>query len=237
MRRQASLQVYSLNRAQELVGKQVPAPTLEQLKKAIELAARECVRNGLTSVHEALVGATQLQAFRDLVAEGRLPLRVYVMLDGADRVLVAQWLERGPEVDSRHQLTIRCFKLFADGALGSRGAALLQPYSDAPQTKGVITTPESEVDQLTRSSLQRGFQVCTHAIGDAANRMVLDAYAHALKSVPEAQDPRLRIEHAQVLASEDIPRFARLGVIPSMQPTHATSDMKWAESAARTAEN
>jgi len=218
-----------LNTAQELVGKQVPAPTLEQLKRAIELAAQECVRNGLTSVHEALVGAAQLQAFRELVAEGRLPLRVYVMLDGADRVLVAQWLERGPEIDPNHQLTIRSFKLFADGALGSRGAALLQPYSDAPQTNGVIRTPESEVYQLTRSSLQRGFQVCTHAIGDAANRLVLDAYANALKSVPQAYDPRLRIEHAQVLAPEDIPRFARLGVIASMQPTHATSDMKWAE--------
>jgi predicted amidohydrolase YtcJ len=218
-----------LNHAQGLVGKQVPAPTLEQLKKAIELAAHECVRNGLTSVHEALVEAAQLQAFRELVAEGRLPLRVHVMLDGADRVLVAQWLERGPEIDPHHQLTIRSFKLFADGALGSRGAALLQPYTDAPQTKGVITTPESEVYQLTRSSLQRGFQVCTHAIGDAANRMVLDAYADALKSTPQAHDSRLRIEHAQVLAPEDIPRFAKLGVIPSMQPTHATSDMKWAE--------
>jgi predicted amidohydrolase YtcJ len=218
-----------LNHAQELVGKLVPGLTLEQLKRAIELAAQECVRNGLTSVHEALVGAAQLQAFRELVAEGRLPLRVHVMLDGADPVLVAQWLERGPEIDPNHQLTIRSFKLFADGALGSRGATLLQPYTDAPRTKGLITTPESGVYQLTRSSLQRGFQVCTHAIGDAANHMVLDAYANALRSVPQAYDPRLRIEHAQVLAPEDIPRFARLGVIPSMQPTHATSDMRWAE--------
>ena len=111
------------------------------------------------------------------------------MLDGADQLLVAQWLERGPEIDPHHQLTIRSFKLFADGALGSRGAALLQPYSDAPQTKGVITTPESEVYQLARSSLKRGFQVCTHAIGDAANRMVLDAYASALKAAPNTHDP------------------------------------------------
>jgi predicted amidohydrolase YtcJ len=218
-----------LNRAQELVGKQVPPPTLDQLKNAIDLAAQECIRNGLTSVHEALVGSIQLQAFRELLAEGRLPLRVYVMLDGSDRVLVAQWLERGPEIDPHHQLTVRSFKLFADGALGSRGAALLQPYSDAPQTRGVITTAEPEIYQLTHSSLGRGFQVCTHAIGDRANRMVLDAYASALKSVPEAHDPRLRIEHAQVLAPEDIPRFTRLGVIPSMQPTHCTSDMTWAE--------
>src|SRR5262249_22279983 len=218
-----------LNRAQELVSKHIPPLPLEQLKRGIELAAQECIRNGLTSVHEALVGSKQLQAFRELVTEGRMPLRVYVMLDGADHALVQQWLERGPEIDPRHQLTIRSFKLFADGALGSRGAALLQPYSDLPDTTGVITKPEAEVYELTRSSLKKGFQVSTHAIGDRANRMVLDAYARALKAVPEARDPRLRIEHAQVLAPEDIPRFAALGIIPSMQPTHATSDMKWAE--------
>ena len=218
-----------LNRAQELVSKHIPAPRPDEVKKGIELAAQECIRNGLTSVHEALVGPIPLQAFRELIREGRLPLRVYIMLDGADQNLVSEWLGRGPEIDPRHQLTIRSFKLFADGALGSRGAALLQPYSDAPQTKGVITTPEPQVDQLTQRSLERGFQVCTHAIGDAANRMVLDAYAHAMTAVPEAHAPRLRIEHAQVLATEDIPRFAKLGVIPSMQPTHCTSDMKWAE--------
>src|SRR5262249_15322031 len=149
--------------------------------------------------------------------------------DGADHALVTQWLEHGPEIDPRHRLTIRAFKLFADGALGSRGAALLQPYSDAPESTGVITTPEDEIYQLAHSGLQKGFQLCTHAIGDRANRMVLDAYVHALKSVPEVHDARLRIEHAQVLAPDDLPRFAALGVIPSMQPTHATSDMKWAE--------
>ena len=218
-----------LNRAQDLVGKHIPPLPLDQLKHGIELAAQECIRNGLTSVHEALVGLRQLQAFRELVAEGRMPLRVYVMLDGADHALVTQWLQRGPEIDPRHRFTIRSFKLFADGALGSRGAALLAPYSDASETTGVITTPEAEVYRLAHSSLEKGFQVATHAIGDRTNRMVLDAYARALKSVPEARDPRLRIEHAQVLAPDDIPRFASLGVIPSMQPTHATSDMKWAE--------
>jgi predicted amidohydrolase YtcJ len=113
--------------------------------------------------------------------------------------------------------------------LGSRGAAMLQPYSDAPQTKGLITTPEEKVYELTRRSLEQGFQVCTHAIGDAANRLTLDAYARALRKSPRVRDARLRIEHAQVLAPADIPRFAKLGVIPSMQPTHCTSDMGWAE--------
>src|SRR5215471_15208953 len=144
-----------------------------------------------------------LQAFRELIREGRLPLRIYVMLDGADKALAQEWLTRGPEIDPHHHLTIRAFKLFADGALGSRGAALLQPYSDAPATKGVITTPGPEVYGLTRGSLQKGFQVCTHAIGDAANRMVLDSYERALQDLPQPRDSRLRVEHAQVLAPED----------------------------------
>jgi len=158
-----------------------------------------------------------------------MPLRLYAILDGADSALVRQWLARGPEIDPQHRLTIRSFKLFADGALGSRGAALLEPYSDAPQSKGVITTSATAIYDLTRQSLQKGFQVCTHAIGDAANRMTLDAYARALKESPRSRDARLRVEHAQVLAPADIPRFAKLGVIPSMQPTHCTSDMGWAE--------
>jgi predicted amidohydrolase YtcJ len=218
-----------LNRAQDLVAKHIPPMTLVQAKRAMQLAARECIRNGLTSVHEAKVTPLMVQAFHELLHEGRMPLRVYAMLDGADKNLVEEWLKRGPEIDPHHQLTIRSFKLFADGALGSRGAALLEPYSDAPQTKGVMTTPESDVYILTRRALQAGFQVCTHAIGDAANRSVLNAYAQAEKEVPEAHDPRLRIEHAQVLSPEDIPRFAKLGVIASMQPTHCTSDMPWAE--------
>ena len=217
-----------LNRAQDLVAKHIPPMTLAQAKRAMQLAARECVRNGLTSVDEAKVTPLMVRAFQEMVRDGQMPLRVYAMLDGADTNLVDEWLKRGPAIDSHHQFTIRAFKLFADGALGSRGAALLEPYSDAP-TNGVMTTPESEVYSLTRRALEGGFQVGTHAIGDAANRAVLNAYEQAEKEVPEAHDPRLRIEHAQVLALEDIPRFAKLGVIASMQPTHCTSDMPWAE--------
>jgi len=106
---------------------------------------------------------------------------------------------------------------------------LLAPYSDAPQSQGVVTTSQDAIHDLTRRSLEKGFQVCTHAIGDAANRWTLDAYAQALRETPSARDPRLRIEHAQVLAAEDLPRFSQLGVISSMQPTHCTSDMGWAE--------
>jgi hypothetical protein len=218
-----------LNQAQQLLEAHIPPMTLEQTKKAIGRAAQECVRYGLTSVHEARISRATLQALRELVKENRLPLRVYVMLDAADPTLVKEWLERGPEIDPNHRLTIRAFKVFADGALGSRGAALLEPYSDAPDTKGVMTTSPAEIHSLTKSALQRGFQVCTHAIGDAANRLTLDAYEQAEREIPDAHDPRLRVEHAQVLAPEDVPRFAKLGVIPSMQPTHCTSDMPWAE--------
>ena len=218
-----------LNGAQALVESHLPPLTLEQAEKAIGLAAQECVRHGLTSVHEARVSSLMIDAFRDLHRKEKLPLRVYAMLDGADRSLVEEWLARGPEIDPGHRLTIRAFKLFADGALGSRGAMLLEPYSDSPSGKGMATTPEASIYDLTRRSLQRGFQVCTHAIGDAANRMTLNAYEKALSETPQARDARLRVEHAQVLTPEDIPRFARLSIIPSMQPTHATSDMAWAE--------
>jgi predicted amidohydrolase YtcJ len=218
-----------LNHAQELVAKYIPQITLDQGKKALELAAQECVRHGLTSLHEAQVTPLMLDAYRDLIREGRMPLRLYVMLDGSNKSLVEDWLKRGPQIDPAHQLTIRAFKLFADGALGSRGASLLEPYADAPQIRGVVTTSESDVYNLTHLALAHGFQVCTHAIGDAANRSVLDAYEHALRDSPTSRDSRLRIEHAQVLAPEDIPRFARLGVIASMQPVHCTSDMPWAE--------
>lgn len=231
-----------INRAQDLVASHVAPLDLDSVKIALELAARECLRNGLTSVHEARVTPIMLQAFREMVKKGRLPLRVYAMLDGANPVLIDEWLKRGPEIDPQHRLTIRSVKVFADGALGSRGAALFEPYTDAPDAKGSITTPEADIYNLTRRCLGRGFQVATHAIGDAANHQVLDAYEKALKQASGAtpgtspsvasvggNDARLRIEHAQVLAAADIPRFAELGVIASMQPTHCTSDMAWAE--------
>jgi len=218
------------NSAQELVARHVPPLSLPQVKDALALAAAECVRNGLTSVHEAGVTPVMLQALRELIREGKMPLRVYVMLDAVYKDLVAEWLAKGPEIDTKqHQLTVRCFKIFADGALGSRGAVLLEPYSDAPQTTGVITSSGPAIEDLTQRALERGFQVATHAIGDAANRFVLDAYEHAMSQVPQAKYPRLRVEHAQVLALADLPRFVKLGVVVSMQPAHATSDMPWAE--------
>jgi predicted amidohydrolase YtcJ len=219
-----------LNSAQDLVAVRIPPLSLSQIEEAIELAARECARNGLTSVQDARVTPIMIQAIRELVKQHRLPVRVYAMLDGADSQLVDEWLSRGPEIDnSGHRFTVRCFKLFADGALGSRGASLLQPYKDDPGNKGVMTTSGFAVYTLTRRAMDRGFQVAVHAIGDAANREVLDAFEKALGDGRPAADPRLRVEHAQVVAARDMPRFAKLGVLASMQPVHCTSDMDWAE--------
>ena len=219
-----------INRAQDLVTSHLPPLDLDSVRIALELAARECLRNGLTSVHEARVTPIMLQAFREMVKKDRLPLRVYAMLDGGNPTLVDEWLRRGPEIDPQHRLTVRSVKVFADGALGSRGAALLEPYTDVTGSKGMITTTEAALTHLTSRCLGRGFQVATHAIGDAANHQVLNAYESALKQAAVGRsDARLRVEHAQVLATADIPRFAQLGVIASMQPTHCTSDMAWAE--------
>lgn len=217
------------DRAQALVSRLVPPPTREETKRAIAIAAEECLRHGLTSLHEARVSAADLDAYRELIREGKLRLRIYAMLDGANAALIDEWLKHGPEIDrAANRLTVRCVKVFADGALGSRGAALFEPYSDAPDRKGVVTTPEPELYRMTRRCLEAGFQVATHAIGDAANHFVLNAYERALKET-HASGARLRIEHAQVLAPPDIPRFVKLGVIASMQPSHCTSDMVWAE--------
>jgi predicted amidohydrolase YtcJ len=125
-------------------------------------------------------------------------------------------------------LSLRMIKLYADGALGSRGAALLEPYSDAPETSGLLVTSSEAILEAARWALPRGFQLGTHAIGDRANRLVLDAYASALRSFPGVHDPRFRIEHAQILDEADIPRFAALGVVAAMQGIHCPSDRPWA---------
>jgi len=218
------------NDAQALVTRHIPPLSPETMEKALTLAGEECLKYGLTTVHEANVTRGILDVLRSLAAARRLRTRVYVMLDSTDKDLIEPFLQRGPEVDPDHWLTIRCLKIFADGALGSRGAALFEPYTDAPETRGQLTTSQEEIRRLTARALRAGLQVAVHAIGDRANRITLDAYEAALKENPGAPDPRLRIEHAQVVALGDIPRFARLGIISSMQPPHCTSDMPWAES-------
>lgn len=212
-----------IDRAQGLVGRKLPPPTAEQMRERIARAAKECARLGLTSVHDAGVGAAHIAAYRELIREGRLPVRVYAMI-GGDGELWREYLKRGPEIGER--LTVRSIKLVADGALGSRGAALHDPYSDDPANKGLLITSAEVVERVAREAVSKGFQVNTHAIGDRANAEVLRAYGAALGG---ENDRRFRIEHAQIVALEDIPLFAKYSIIASMQATHATSDMRWAE--------
>jgi hypothetical protein len=217
-----------IDNAQGLIYGKVPDPTHAQLLRAQQRAAAECHRWGLTTVSEPGAGAESIAALRELLERGTFTLRTYVML-AHDDALIDAHLSSGI-VDGAYdgRLWIRAIKMFADGALGSRGAALLAAYSDDPGNAGLTVTPQATIQAVAEKALRGGFQVCVHAIGDRGNRAVLDAYEAALRAVP-SHDPRLRIEHAQVLAPADIPRFAALGIIPSMQTTHQISDMGWAQ--------
>jgi predicted amidohydrolase YtcJ len=214
-----------VDNAELLVEEVIPPPSREERKEALLAGAQACTRAGLTMVHDMGVDREGLELYRELLEEGRLPLRVAVYIGGPGELL-DEYLERGPESGGR--LSVRGVKLYADGALGSRGAALLEDYADEEGNRGLLVTAPEEIESITESCLRSGLQVATHAIGDRANRLVLEAYARALEAVPGARDPRLRMEHAQILHPDDIPRFAELGVIASMQPTHATSDAPWA---------
>jgi predicted amidohydrolase YtcJ len=214
-----------VDRAEDLV--HVPKPAPEEMRRALQIALEDCVRKGITSLADAGANSDTVALYKEAVQAGKLPVRIYVMLSGLET------LRRftKPEINlGEGLLTIRAVKLYADGAMGSRGAALLAPYSDDPGNSGFFITPPEAILEASRYALAHGFQVCTHAIGDRANRMVLDVYEKALKEFPQVKDPRFRIEHAQILDPADVPRFARLGVIASMQGIHCPSDRPWAES-------
>lgn len=216
-------------RAQGLIGKFIPDDTEETNAQALELAMAACLRNGITSFHDAGATRENINLFKKFKAEGKLQTRLYVMLTGFDRELIYEWLKRGPEIDSAGLLTIRSIKLNCDGALGSRGAWLLEPYSDRLDFHGMATLPMDTVLKTSREALKSGFQVCAHAIGDRANKEILDRYEIAFNENPgKSKDHRFRIEHAQHLHPSDIPRFGKLGVIPAMQAIHMSSDRPWA---------
>lgn len=212
-----------IDQAEVLIARKVPTKTPEQVERAIARAAQECVRFGITGVHDAGLGAAELSAYRALIAKGKLPLRIYAMIGGVGP-LWNEYLKKGPEI-SEH-LTVRSIKLVADGAMGSRGAAFLKPYSDDPSNSGLLILSRDEIEKVARQAAARGFQVNTHAIGDRANRTVLEAYAAVLHG---KNDKRFRIEHAQVIDPSDLKLFAENSIIASIQSTHATSDMRWAE--------
>lgn len=216
-------------RAQGLIRKHIPENTPEKNIKAFDLAVAACHRNGITSFHDAGIGSETITSYEKAKATNRMNVRIYAMITGWDEDLVNEWYERGPLVDPDNLLTIRSIKLNCDGALGSRGAWLLEEYTDRPGHFGHETLPMEFVKKTALNGLQNGFQVCAHAIGDRANREILDRYEAAFTALPNLKENhRFRIEHAQHLHPDDIPRFAGLGVIPAMQAVHMSSDRSWA---------
>ncbi|MFN8579527.1 MAG: amidohydrolase family protein [Gemmatimonadaceae bacterium] len=219
-----------MNRAVELVTAAVPHPTPAQRDSQVVRALRVMADNGYTGVHEAGTPRDVLEAFQRLDAKGALPVRVYVMLDARDSALVREWIKRGPLVGTdSSMLVVRSVKAYYDGALGSRGAQLLADYSDRPGHRGVSGAAYGFDHRLAADAMAAGFQIGIHAIGDAGNRSSLDFIDSVQSAAPGARNLRHRIEHAQVVHPLDIPRFATLGVIASMQPPHAVEDMPWAE--------
>lgn len=214
--------------AEDVIARFIPANDAERMGKAFDLATQTCLKNGITGFHDAGVGREVIDFYRIQYALGKLGVRMYVMVTGWDRDLVHEWMRKGPEVDPKSWLTIRSIKLNCDGALGSRGAWLLEPYTDRPDFYGMATLSMDTVLATSRKGLKAGFQVCSHAIGDRANREILDRYEMAMNENPDVKDARFRIEHAQHLNPADIPRFAKLGVIPAMQAIHMSSDRPWA---------
>jgi hypothetical protein len=206
----------------------LPQPTPEEReatsRKEIELSAEECLRNGITSVHDAGVGAETIDRYKKMIDEGRLPVRIYAMLSASNEELAKNAASLKVADYGNGHLSVRSIKRLIDGALGSRGAWLLEPYADLPTTSGLNTETIENITETARIAIENGFQLCIHAIGDRANRETLNIYEAAFKSHPDKKDVRWRIEHAQHIAAPDIPRFGQLGVIASMQAIHCTSD-------------
>lgn len=216
-----------IDNAQDLVGTKIPPVSPEQLEEQMLLADAEARKLGLTMVHDAGATPEHVAAYKRLIDAGRLKTRLYVMLRGPLAMLEPEF-RKGPVINyGGHRLSVRAIKIGADGALGSRGAALLEPYSDEPSTSGLMTMPPEEIYAQTLAASRAGFQTCIHAIGDRANRIAMDVFERVQAEISGARALRMRNEHAQILDAAEIPRFARLNVIASMQATHATSDMPW----------
>jgi len=212
--------------AMSLIDSAVPDISPDVLSSALDQAIWTLNSLGLTSVHDPGIDRKTAELYLEKIRTGKFPLRVYAMADGMNETL--DWLcENGPVNDPSGRLVMRAVKLYGDGALGSRGAALLADYSDDPGNSGLLFADPQQVEAHMRHVMACGLQVGIHAIGDAGNRHALDAFEKLVADFPD-NPGRHRIEHAQILQVGDIPRFAGLGIIAAMQPTHATSDMYWA---------
>jgi len=213
-----------------LIDNVLPLLTKDEIEQRLKLAMEECVRLGLTEVHDMGVDLETISIYKKLIDQGECPIRIYAVIDGPGETW-KYYLKNGKEIGyGNGLLTVRAIKLYVDGALGSRGAALIDSYSDDPGNRGLTITSEDSLKHTCQQALENGFQVCTHAIGDRGNHIMLNVYEKILQSsAKEIASSRWRIEHVQVLQPGDIPRFKATGILPSMQPTHATSDMDWAE--------
>ena len=216
-----------IDRASGLVESKVPPLSRDEMRAALKDAVARMHSLGLVGMHDAGASREHIDLFEDMAQKGDLNLRLYVMIGDNAEALDHYFNKMGPRSALYDgQVWVRAVKLYADGAMGSRGAALLEPYSDDPNNSGLLLSAPAHIEDVAKRGLAAGFQINTHAIGDRGNRVVLDAYEKALDARPTA-DHRFRVEHAQILHQDDIPRFAQLGVIPSMQASHQTSDMYW----------
>jgi predicted amidohydrolase YtcJ len=220
-----------LEEAQGLLRVREPRRTPEEAlageRRKVELAAEECLKNGVTTFHDAGASFRTIDLYKKMAEEGKLGIRLYVMLSEGNRALAAKGAAYRMVGAADNHLTVRAVKRFMDGALGSHGAWLLEPYADLPTSTGLNTDPIPALKEAAAFAIENGFQLCVHAIGDRANRETLDIYEAAFKAHPDHKDLRWRVEHAQQLSKADIPRFGRLGVIAAMQAIHCTSDGPW----------
>ena len=217
-----------IDNAENLVWSKMPSQNASQQSLAFDKANEHLLSLGITSVHDAGIDHDTYHYFKQQQAENKIKVRLYAMLGASDPHLETM-LNKGVVQDQQDKLFIRSVKIYGDGALGSRGAALLEPYQDAPQKKGLLVTQPDKLRTLYNQIFSKGFQINIHAIGDRANQIALNEFQHAYADFPLAPKLRNRIEHAQVVHIDDIPRFKELAVLPSMQPTHATSDKNMAE--------
>lgn len=216
-----------IDNAMSLISQAIPALSIAEQETVLKAAMTDLARLGLTSVHDAGVGSNTITAYKNLANRDDMPIRVYGMVAAGDSQF-NKLMAKGPYQHQSQKLDFSSVKISADGALGSRGAALIEDYSDLHGHKGLLLHSDKQLKNYMLTAMQAGFQVNTHAIGDHANKLVLDSYETLIKQT-NTKALRHRVEHAQILRLEDIPRFAKLGVIASMQATHATSDKNMAE--------
>ncbi len=216
-------------RATTMLDAIVPPPPRETLIDRVLLALTQMAEDGYVAVHDAGLDSRMMDVLEQLEKEDRLPIRVYAMLSLRDEPLIRKWIEKGPDTDNDSMLVTRTVKAYYDGALGSRGARLLYDYADMPGHRGVSGDDYGFDQALNAEAMKVGFQVAIHAIGDAGNREALDILEGVFKEYPATRNNRHRIEHAQVIHPDDIPRLGQLGIVASMEPPHAMEDKTWAE--------